>query len=218
MLFGTPQRLSRNKTPLKVFLRYQLINFTSTYKYLGIKLNNTVDTNLQFDSNYKRFSSRLNLLRRIRYLLDQKTTVMLYNTMLAPIFSYCSTLSLHLTNTQKQKLKSLESRASCIINTTDQQNPIKSIEANYKLRSSILVRKCIDKLTCSNFHDYFHLLSHEKHTRNNMNTLTLPKVRTEFGRKGFFFMGAKVYNELPLSIRMEKDFDKFSNLVKSFFT
>ena len=35
-------------------------------------------------------------------------------------------------------------------------------------------------------------------TINDNYTLKLPRIKTEYARKSFMFMGAKVYNELPL--------------------
>ena len=34
-------------------------------------------------------------------------------------------------------------------------------------------------------------------TRNNGLTAKLPKVKLEFGRRSFYFLGAKIFNSLP---------------------
>ena len=56
-----------------------------------------------------------------------------------------------------------------------------------------------------------HITTHEhtKTTRNNKCLATLPRINTEYARKGFYYMGAKVYNNLPIDIRTvenKKDF------------
>ena len=38
-------------------------------------------------------------------------------------------------------------------------------------------------------------------TRNNKCLATLPRIKTEYARKGFYYIGAKVYNNLPIDIR-----------------
>ena len=38
-------------------------------------------------------------------------------------------------------------------------------------------------------------------TRNNARMILLPEVRTEYGRKGFHFIGGKLFNMLPLQGR-----------------
>ena len=37
----------------------------------------------------------------------------------------------------------------------------------------------------------------------------LPRIKTEYARKGFYYMGAKLYNDLPIDVRTaenKKDF------------
>ena len=69
-----------------------------------------------------------------------------------------------------------------------------------KTRACKLVRKCLDKETCEQLQNHFMLQEHEKLTRNDNCTLKLPRIKTEYARKSFMFMGAKVYNELPLEL------------------
>ena len=62
---------------------------------------------------------------------------------------------------------------------------------------------------CDNFLNYFQINNHTKITRNKDLFVTIPKVKLEIARSGFFFMGAKLYNLLPKEIRQsEVDFFK----------
>ena len=38
-------------------------------------------------------------------------------------------------------------------------------------------------------------------TRNNQKSVKLPKVKLETGRKGFYFLAAKMFNALPPEVR-----------------
>ena len=38
-------------------------------------------------------------------------------------------------------------------------------------------------------------------TRNNGKAAKLPKVKLDFARRGFYFLGASIFNSLPLSLR-----------------
>ena len=38
-------------------------------------------------------------------------------------------------------------------------------------------------------------------TRNNGKAAKLPKVKLDFARLGFYFLGASIFNSLPLSLR-----------------
>ena len=43
--------------------------------------------------------------------------------------------------------------------------------------------------------------AHNKTTRNNNYSVSLPKIINEYARQGIFYMGAKLYNELPTRVR-----------------
>ena len=59
---------------------------------------------------------------------------------------------------------------------------------------------------------------YEAKTRNNQCLLKLPRIKTEYARKSFRFMGAKIYNELPIEIRKAESFSDYSNLLKRHFS
>ena len=59
----------------------------------------------------------------------------------------------------------------------------------------------MDKIENKFFCNYFELREHSHNTKNKIILIRLPKIRTEFGRKGFYFQGGKFYNELPLKLR-----------------
>ena len=61
---------------------------------------------------------------------------------------------------------------------------------------------------------YFKLATHEINTRNNSLKAELPKVRLEFARKSFYYMGAKLYNDLPKECRQEDNFSTFKRKIK----
>ena len=52
------------------------------------------------------------------------------------------------------------------------------------------------------FDNYFHMISHSKGTRNNNISIKLPKIKLEVAKQGFYFGGAKLFNGLPLTMRI----------------
>ena len=72
---------------------------------------------------------------------------------------------------------------------------------------------------CDIFRGYFDVQEHKTKTRNNQCLLKLPKIKTEYTRKSFRFMGAKIYNDLPIDIRKTESFnDEFIKLLKKRFS
>ena len=86
------------------------------------------------------------------------------------------------------------------------------VDCNRK-RACMVVRECLEKSVCSTFDNYFTIINHEKKTRNNECLLRLPKIRTEYARKSFIFMGVKVYNEFPIEISRTEDYEVFIKLL-----
>ena len=68
-----------------------------------------------------------------------------------------------------------------------------------KIRTCFLVArsiKCSEDYEC--FNDYFTLT--QSSTRNSQLLLLLPRFKLEVGKNSFKFMGAKIFNDLPLNV------------------
>ena len=133
--------------------------------------------------------------------------------------AYIYRLQLKITDTQYKRLASFHDRSLRTIqgnsNTCDE---IQSVTNANKIRACKLVRKCIDKDICVTFQGYFEINDHKMCTRNNQCLVKLPKIRTEYARKSFRFMGAKIYNELPVNIRKTESFNTYEQHLKQHFT
>ena len=62
------------------------------------------------------------------------------------------------------------------------------------------MKKCLLKgLDSGTFDNYFFLQKHNKNTRNNDYSISLPRVKLELARQSFYFHGGRLYNELPIA-------------------
>ena len=165
-----------------------------------------------FDTCYKKASSRLNLLAKLRHMLDIDAARSIYQCMILPTFTYCGLHLLHLTISHEYKLASFHRRAKRIVNAKD----IQSVTNANKKRACIFVKSCLEGEVIVPFINYFKLSSHNKNTRNNSKIIQLPLIKREYARKGFYFTGAKVFNMLPLEGR-RLDKIKFVNFVDKYF-
>ena len=80
---------------------------TKKYKYLGVEIDSKLNLNTHFDAFYKRASTRLRLLSKIRYSVNVDLARKIYQLMITPLLTYCGILNLNLTSTQVRKLVSL---------------------------------------------------------------------------------------------------------------
>ena len=69
----------------------------------------------------------------------------------------------------------------------------------------------------NNVSQYFLFQEHSKNTRNNKCSACLPGIRTECARKGFYYMGAKIFNELPVAARISDNLFAFREILSIIF-
>ena len=94
----------------------------------------------------------------------------MYKGVLLPTLLYNCTTNLNLTNTQLQKLNSLDSRVGKV--TSIEQTLIAN---EIKKHALMLVKKCLNGGVCEIFDNFFEMRTHEKSTRNNCFLLQVPR-------------------------------------------
>jgi len=195
----------------KIHCNDALISCTTSYTYLGTVLDQCLLLNSDFDRKYKKASSKLGVLRQLMPLLTMEAASSIYSSIIVSALRYNCIVNLNLNETQNKKLQSLERRAKKILRTEETF----SIKNQLNKQAVLLVRRCLEQNLCSNFNYYFSLGQHRQNTRNNNILVKLPKVKLEFAKNGFYFMGAKLYNSLPSEIR--KNYIDFKKQIKLFY-
>ena len=82
------------------------INFAETYKYLGNIVDHHLNFSENFEKSFKKASSRLRLLERMRCYLTSKAARLVYITMIIPLLTSSGTLKPPCNNTQMLKYNS----------------------------------------------------------------------------------------------------------------
>ena len=67
-----------------------------------------------------------------------------------------------------------------------------------------------------NFNDYFAINYHAKNTRNKDKLSKLPLVKREFAKQLFKYMGAILYNDLPLNVSACENDQNFRKLFNNY--
>ena len=86
-----------------------------------------------------------------------------------------------------------------------------------KKHACIVVKSCLNNEFIEPLNQYFELSNHGKNTRNNEKMIRLPRIRTEYARKAFYYIGAKLFNSLPLKARSLQNTCEFKNFVSDLF-
>ena len=172
-IVGTAKRLNKC-TGLVVKYRDFVVFEVSSYKYLGVLIENTLNFSLNFQKCYKSASTRLRLLERMQEYMAPATRWLIYQMMIVPLLNISSTVDLEKTNSQIKLLESITRRSSDIISDG---KPVKNIQSEILFQCCKLVRKCLYGTVCNNLKNYFEITNHTVNTRNNQISLKLPKVK-----------------------------------------
>ena len=115
VLYGS--RLS-NQPPCEIKINSVELNHPVSYKYLGVILDNHLNCNSHFDRVYKRISSRIALLRRIRFSISPTVANSIYTAMINPLFLYCYPIFSGINTTWSLKFQRLKNKSNAIVNLT----------------------------------------------------------------------------------------------------
>ena len=119
MVFGTNPRLKNlNDPPLRIQHQFTEIGCTDSYKYLGLLLKSNLNLTEHIQQSISKASSRVYLLRKIRPMIDSKTSCKIFNAMILPFLTYCTfTIIGSIPEYLKSRILQLEARAQKVVGT-----------------------------------------------------------------------------------------------------
>ena len=100
-IFGSHQKLSKVEN-INIHINGSAVNYTDTYEYLGVIIDKTLSFAVNSERLYKRVSSRIKLLKRIRNDLTPHAAEQIYKMMILPLILYCSNIHLGRPTTKLQ--------------------------------------------------------------------------------------------------------------------
>lgn len=194
-----------------VSINQQNIQRVTEFKYLGI----VIDQHLTFSShaNYviKKVSKKVYFLNRISYFLSEWSKLLVYKTIIAPHFVYCSTISFMFNNDELYNLQKIQNRAvrsilNCNSHTSIRfmlsQVDVLSVKQIIMLNVLIFLFKMLNNMLPAHLLEYCLLVHdiHEYNTRNNQN-FYIERSNTNYGQNHLFSKGLRLYNDLPQEIK-----------------
>ena len=209
MLFSTAKKLSESHN-LNLLYGETRINNATSYKYLGILIDPELRLTDHFENTIRKSTSRLKLLTLIRSNVTSLAAYQIFRAMVQSIIIYGSSTNLNLNRSNIDRLNSIDRRARKIINKRQVDRHIIEPTLNVmKCQACCLVKKCMLGEASVLLANHFEQNNHGVNTRNQNAFIRLPKIRLEVARRGFFFMGGRLYNMLPVELRTVNDFKTF---------
>ena len=182
-----------------------------------------VDQNLSMEKHINSVVSHsykiLRDISRIKKYLDRKDLEQIVHAVVIFRIDYCNSLFVNLSKEQLFKLQKVQNSAARLILGKRRRDSAKAalyelhwlnVEARVSFKILLLVFKvvrgmCNMKLTYKNFNgrpdDYL--------------LLETPHFKTKYGKRTFEYNGSRLWNALPLKIRVEEDVEVYKKLVKT---
>ena len=226
LVIGVPQ-LTKTLPTLSVTLMGKKIEPVTTAKDLGVY----IDKSLNYNDHINKISSsciyKLMMINRISYLLDRESLLLLIHSFVFNKLLYCSSVWSNTSKKNIKKLQLLQNFAARIVlglrkydHISDGLKTLGWLDINQKLRFNdcVMMYKCLNKSAPAYLSQRFKKRSqiHSRTTRN-CNDLELSKCRLATGQRSFSFRGAKIWNELPKSIRDATSLNTFKKNLLNLF-
>ena len=211
-----------------IFTTSKNIKRVSTFKYLGVLLDEQLSWREHTNAVSKKVSKRLGLLSRVRECLTIKASKCVYNSIVQPVFDYADIVWDELSVGCSQELQRLQNRAARIIlkrNTSKDAfgllNWVWFVKLNLnwrrKMHKCILVYKWINNMVPEYLCSYFIRNStfHSYNTRRH--DLHLPKPNRNLGKRTFRYSATICFNNLPVQIKDSTSLNIFKHFLFNHF-
>ena len=92
------------------------ITESKSYEYFRVILDKNLNFNDHLEKTFKKISSRIMLLSRVRQNISSHTAETIYKMMILPVMLYCSNVFVGMPQSKKQIFEAFQDRAMRIIN------------------------------------------------------------------------------------------------------
>ena len=229
IIFGSKQKLKQNKD-LHITCNGQVINSTSSVKYLGATLDQHLTGESMVTSIIKKTNARLKFMYRKQAFLTDHTKRLLVSSLIQCHFDYACSFWFHgLNKYWKDKLQITQNKLVRYVFNLEPRSHISN--QHFVSLNWLPVSKRVEQITLCHVFKIKHGLSpsymsqnfvtqdsvHTYRTRSSEHGSFVPPKVKSFGIKSFAYLGCKLWNMLPPHIRSIPTFDTFKGAVKNHF-
>lgn len=140
---------------LKIKIENEVIDVVENFKYLGVIIDNKLILNMHVSEVIKKIAAQTGYFSRVSKHLDEKTKILLYNSLILPHYQYCSSFLYFTTSENLNKLQ-LQNRGMRTILTANRYTP---------LNNMLIILKWLNVRQLLEFIVMVYILYQEKYTR-----------------------------------------------------
>ena len=224
LLIGTRYKLNNTEMQPYIKIDNESIRQVFESKILGVKIDQFLSWDNHVDHIAKKISSGIAVIKRLKFIVDKDTLILVYNAIVKPHFDYCSEVWDTLGLCNSKRLQKLQNRAARVIMNMD--NDVHHLEAlsalnwdtleiqRLKTKAKSMYKVLNDQAPVS-LKSLFIKKSEitDYNLRGSTTSLQLPLPRTECLKRSFSYSGAKIWNSLPSELRESKSFFTFKRKI-----
>ena len=182
------------------------------FKYLGIWLNSSLTFSDHVSYLKSKLYAKIKLLGRVQMLLDRKTALTIYKTLILPVLDYCDYIYYGISANDKDTLQKLQNCAFISIlnadwytHTDDTHSSLNmdKLDDHRKKHTSVQMYKflkCPGPRNCQNIFAYVSDY-HDVNTRaSQKESLIVPKLNLSLSQRNIHYFGVKIWATVPEEI------------------
>ena len=209
-----------------ISMQGQLIREVESHKHLGIFFSYDLRWNTHIDYILSKAYPRINVMRKVKFVLDRKSLETIYLTFIRPVLEYGDVLFDSCTRHEKDELEKVQQEAARIVTgatklvsiqklmdevgweTLENRRRNHKLTTFYKMKHNLtpdflssLVPSTVDSTTT------YHL--------RNADNLRVPRARTAIHDNSFLPSVVREYNSLPAQTRNAQSISSFKRCLSS---
>ena len=222
-----PRGKEKDKPPdFEIKMGENIIEETTTYRYLGVIIDNRLSWKPQIDKMCAKMSSVCGVISKVRHILDRKSMLMIYNSLVENRLRYGILSWSTASSQQLNRLKTLQNRALRFIDFSPICTTILPIYAQFKvlpLSNLIDLHRATYMFSFSNndlplvFRSYCQKPTHHYATRFSQANFTIPKHNSRLSETSIKFLGPSIWTKIPTHLKKLQFRKTFSNHLKQLY-
>ena len=230
ILFGNRVQINKCHTS-SIKVTDSVVPKTQILKYLGVHLDDSLNLKKHIVEKCRIAARNIHFIKQVRCYLTIQSTQQLVQSLVVSHLDYANSLYVRLPACTTEPLQRIQNMAAKLVLNLRKYDS--STEAIYRLHWLPVVYRCKYKVAClvhrtisGNSPAYLQelLVEKPKPTRNLRSScddgfkLDVPynKLRT-FADRSFSVAAPEIWNELPINMRDQTDFNKFKSELKTYY-
>ncbi len=211
---------------LLVMLADKEIEQVSTFKYLGVHLDNALKFDEHVDSVRKKVNQRTHIMWKLRPYIKEDLAKDLYMSLINPLFLYCCFVYDGMSRTLSNRLQVTQNSALRAVAQVNKRYSATQLHVSLNipwLDCQRLYHSCVEVYKLANGHgpeslsNALSICEPVRVLRSNAQVkLSRPRYTLKHSENDFLFRGVKYWDTLPAPIQQSKSIDVFKSELKKY--